>query len=213
VALVRTQHEFAGVEGVYLPVAIAVVAIVYLAVAFAVVRYRAGRHPEPRPTKDHNLLEIGIASLIAIVVAGLVVVTFSANASETEDHDPIRFRVDVLAYKWGWQFTYPSLPGVVDRTTDFRPPVLHVPADTTVEITLRTQDVTHAFWVPAVRYKQDAWTGETRRFRLVFPPGDHLSGHCAQYCGLRHSDMTFTVASMGPAEFRAWSARARGRTP
>jgi heme/copper-type cytochrome/quinol oxidase subunit 2 len=47
----------------------------------------------------------------------------------------------------------------------------------------------------------------------VFPPGDHLSGHCAQYCGLRHADMVFTVESMRPAEFRAWSARARGRTP
>jgi cytochrome c oxidase subunit II len=65
--------------------------------------------------------------------------------------------------------------------------------------------------VPAVRFKRDAWTGDAQRFRLVFPPGDHLSGHCAQYCGLRHSDMTFTVQAMGAAEFRAWAARATGR--
>jgi cytochrome c oxidase subunit 2 len=211
--VVRTQHEFAGVDAVYLAVGGAVLAIVWLAFAFAALRYRAGRQGVARPTNDHNLLEIGIATVIAIVVAGLVTVTFSANASETENSDPIRFRVNVLAYKWGWQFTYPSVPGVVDRTTATAPPVLHVPADQTVQITLRTQDVTHAFWVPAVKYKADAWTGTTRRFRLVFPPGEHLSGHCAQYCGLRHSDMVFTVRAMGPAEFRAWSARARGRTP
>ena len=209
--MVRTQHVFHDVQTVYLIVAAAVVAVVYLAFAFAIVRYRAGRRSGARPTKDHNLLEIGIASLIALIVAGLVAVTFTANADETENRDRVGFRVAVLAYKWGWQFTYPSLPGVVDRTTDTAPPVLHVPANTTVEIALRTQDTTHAFWVPSVKYKQDAWPSATRRFRLVFPPGQHLSGHCAQYCGLRHSDMVFTVDSMRPAEFRAWSARARGR--
>jgi cytochrome c oxidase subunit II len=209
--VVRTQHVFDGVNGVYLAVGGAVLAIVWLAFAFAAIRYRAGRRGEARPTKDHNLVEIGIASLIAIVVAGLVTVTFTANAKETENNDPIAFRVNVLAYKWGWQFTYPGLPGVVDRTTDTAPPVLHVPANQTVQIALRTQDTTHAFWVPSVKYKADAWPSTTRRLRLVFPPGEHLSGHCAQYCGLRHSDMVFTVRSMGPAEFRAWRAQAQRR--
>jgi cytochrome c oxidase subunit II len=209
--LIRTQHEFGDVQAVYLPVALAVVVVVWLLFAFAVVRYRAGRHDAPRPTRDRNALEIAIAALLAAVVAGLVAVTFSANARETENDDPVRFHVDALAYKWGWQFSYPSLPGVVDRTSETRPPILHVPAATTVEVVLRTQDVTHAFWVPAVKFKSDAWAGEAHRFRLVFPPGDHLSGRCAQYCGLRHSDMTFTVHAMGAGEFRAWAARASGR--
>jgi cytochrome c oxidase subunit II len=209
--LVRTQNEFADVNAVYLAVAAAVVVVVWLAFAFAVVRYRASRRATAAPTRDRNALEIAIAVLLSAIVAGLVVVTFSANARETENDDPVRFRVDALAYKWGWQFTYPSLPGVVDRTTETRPPVLHVPADTTVLVTLRTQDVTHAFWVPEIRFKDDAWPGDVHRLRLVFPPGDHLSGHCAQYCGLRHSDMTFTVQAMGAAEFRAWAARATGR--
>jgi len=42
-----------------------------------------------------------------------------------------------------------------------------------------------------------------------FPEGESLSGHCAQYCGLKHSDMVFTVDAMAPAEFRAWAAEAR----
>jgi cytochrome c oxidase subunit 2 len=209
--LTTTQHEFGDVQSVYLAVAVAVLAVVWLAFGFAVLRYRASRRAAPSPTKDRNVLEVALAVVLAAIVAGLVVVTFSANARERENGDPVRFRVDVLAYKWGWQFTYPSLPGVVDRTTTRRPPVLHVPAGTTVEITLRTQDVTHAFWVPAVRFKDDAWPGDVHRFRLVFPRGDHLSGHCAQYCGLRHSDMTFTVDAMDAAGFRAWAARATGR--
>ena len=211
--MIRTQHEFGDVQAIYMAVALAVAAVVWAAFAFAVVRYRAGRHPAPRPTRDRNTVEVAIAVGLAVVVAGLVTVTFTANARETEDRDPIRFRVDALAYKWGWQFSYPSVPGAVDRTSVGRPPVLHVPANQVVEVTLHTQDTTHAFWVPAVKYKQDAWPGALRRFRLVFPPGQHLSGHCAQYCGLRHADMVFTVQSLAPAAFAAWRRRAAGGTP
>jgi cytochrome c oxidase subunit 2 len=115
----------------------------------------------------------------------------------------------VLTYRWGWQFTYPSLPGVVDRSAPNTPPVLHVPAGRPVRFRMRTEDVVHAFWVPAVKFKADAWPDTTRTFDLVFPQGQALSGHCAQFCGLKHSDMVFTVDAMAPADFRAWAARAR----
>jgi cytochrome c oxidase subunit 2 len=100
---------------------------------------------------------------------------------------------------------------VVDRTTPRAPPVLHVPAGVPVAVALSTRDTTHAFWVPAVRYKRDAWPGVTQTFDLTFPAGQHLSGRCAQYCGLRHSDMVFVVQSLGRRAFATWAARAPGR--
>jgi cytochrome c oxidase subunit II len=212
--LTSTQHEFAGVQSLYLPVALVVFAIVVGAFAFAVVRYRARGDRAARPTRDRSWVEGLVAAVIAGIVVVLVVRTFDANAeiTDTARHGRPGFRVDVVAYRWGWQFTYPSLPGVVDRTRPGAPPVLHVPAATTVRFRLHTEDVTHAFWVPAVRFKADAWPGTVRTFDLVFDRGDAIAGHCAQFCGLDHSDMTFTVAAMGPAELRAWAARARGRT-
>jgi cytochrome c oxidase subunit II len=210
--LSSTQHEFSRVQDLYLPVGLAVLAVVVCAFAFAVVRYRARPGRVPRPTRDRNVLEAAIATVIAGVVAVLLVTTLRANAdiTDTARHGRPGFAVDVLTYRWGWQFTYPSLPGVVDRTRPNAPPVLHVPAGTTVRFRMRTDDVVHAFWVPAVKFKTDAWPGTTRTFDLVFPEGEALSGHCAQYCGLEHSDMVFTVDAMAPADFRAWVARARG---
>jgi cytochrome c oxidase subunit II len=206
-----TQHEFGRVQDLYLPVGLAVLAIVVLAFAFAVVRYRARPGRVPRPTRDRNLVEAAIATAIAGIVAVLLVTTLRANASitDTARHGRPAFAVDVLTYRWGWQFTYPSLPGVVDRSAPNTPPVLHVPAGRTVRFRMRTEDVVHAFWVPAVKFKADAWPDTTRTFDLVFPQGQALSGHCAQYCGLKHSDMVFTVDAMAPADFRAWAARAR----
>ena len=209
--MASTQHEFSRVQDLYLPVGLAVLAIVVGAFAFAVVRYRARPGRAPRPTRDRNALEAAIATVIAGIVVVLLVTTLRANAdiTDTARHGRPGFAVDVLTYRWGWQFTYPSLPGVVDRSAPNAPPVLHVPAGTTVRLRMRTEDVVHAFWVPAVRFKADAWPDTTRTFDLVFPVGRALSGHCAQYCGLKHSDMVFTVDAMAPADFREWVARAR----
>jgi cytochrome c oxidase subunit 2 len=209
--LTGTRHEFSDVQSLYLPIAAVVFAVVVGVTAFAVVRYRARPGHQARPTRDHYAVEALIALVLAAIVVVLVTVTFKADAniSDVARHGRPGFRVDVLAFRWGWQFTYPSLPGVVDRTRPNTPAVLHVPARTMVRFHLHTEDVVHAFWVPAVRYKADAWPDTVRTFDLVFDEGQAISGHCAQYCGLKHSDMTFTVDAMAPADFRAWAAAAR----
>jgi cytochrome c oxidase subunit 2 len=208
-----TQNDFSDVQAVYLPIAGVVLVVVFAAFLFAVVRYRARAGRAPKPTREHNALEVAIALGLAAIVAVLVVVTFGVDDDEARLVGRPAFRVDAVAFKWGWQFTYPGLPGVVDRTTDTAPPVLHVPAGQEVAVRLSTRDTTHAFWIPELRYKRDAWPGVAQTFALTFPAGQHVSGRCAQYCGLRHSDMVFTVQALGRDAFAAWVARARGRRP
>ena len=85
-----------------------------------------------------------------------------------------------------------------------------MPAGPTVQMSLRTRDVVHAFWIPDLRFKRDAWPRQTARFDLRFPEGMAEGvGPCAQYCGLKHSDMVFTVQAMPPGRFRAWARGAR----
>jgi cytochrome c oxidase subunit 2 len=79
-----------------------------------------------------------------------------------------------------------------------------VPSDTTVRFTLTSRDVIHSFWVPAVRFKRDAFPKRTTTFDLVFDqPGFH-PGYCAEYCGLQHGAMHFSVNVLAPADFSAW---------
>jgi cytochrome c oxidase subunit II len=204
-----TRSEFHGLQALYLPVAGAVLLIVFGTTAFALVRYRARPGGAPRPTREHHAREAVIAAVIAAIVAVLLTATYRANDQEAKANRAPGFAVDVLAFKWGWQFTYPSLPGVVDRSGENRPAVLHVPAGRRVRFRLTTRDVVHAFWVPAERFKRDAWPDRPQTFDLTFAPGGGWGGHCAQFCGLKHADMVFTVDAMRGAEFRAWAARAR----
>jgi cytochrome c oxidase subunit II len=206
-----TRHDFAHVQDLYLPIAAAVFAIVVVALVVIVVRFRAREGHAARPTRDRYWLDATLALALAAVVAVLVVVTLRTNDAETALAKP-SFHVNALAFQWGWQFTYPSLPGVVDRSRPNRPATLHVPANTTVEVSLRTRDVVHAFWIPDLRFKRDAWPGKVARFDLRFPAGQALAiGHCAQFCGLKHSDMIFLVEGMDRGRFAAWSRSHGGR--
>jgi cytochrome c oxidase subunit 2 len=209
--LTGTRHDFAHVQDLYLPIAAVVFAAVVLALAFAVVRYRARPDRAPRPTRDRYAVDAGVAVVLATIVTLLVVVTLRTDRDETA-LARAGFRVDAVAFQWGWQFTYPSLPGVVDRSAPGRPATLHVPAGTLVEVSLRTRDVVHAFWIPDLRFKRDAWPGKTARFDLRLPAGTAAGvGHCAQYCGLKHSDMVFIVEAMDAARFATWSRGSGGR--
>jgi cytochrome c oxidase subunit II len=204
-----TRHDFAHVQDLYLPIAAAVFTLIVVTVAVVLMRYRARPGQVARPTGDRYALDAGVALVLAAVVAVLVVVTLPTNDTETALAKP-SFRVEAVAFQWGWQFSYPSRPGIVDRSAPGRPATLHVPAGTTVEVSLRTRDVVHAFWIPDLRFKRDAWPRKTARFDLHFAAGTVAGvGHCAQFCGLKHSDMVFFVEAMDPARFASWS-RARG---
>jgi len=75
---------------------------------------------------------------------------------------------------------------------------------------LSTIDVIHAFWIPQLRYKRDLIPGTTESATLLFDRAGSFPGQCAEFCGLRHADMVFTVRAVNPAQFTAW-ARAGGK--
>ena len=69
------------------------------------------------------------------------------------------------------------------------------PLGETTEIDLRSADVTHSFWVPAFLFKRDAIPGMTNVFDLTPTRTGNFLGRCAQYCGLDHALMSFTLRS------------------
>ncbi len=117
----------------------------------------------------------------------------------------------VTAAKWRWRFDYPEW-GITQTADDPAPARLVVPAGVPVEFEQTSLDIVHAFWIPELRFKKDAFPERNHRFVLEFgEPGILDGGKCAEFCGLRHSYMTFTVSVMERDAFRAWVAENRRR--
>ncbi|HHX82797.1 MAG TPA: cytochrome c oxidase subunit II [Pseudomonadaceae bacterium] len=110
-------------------------------------------------------------------------------------------RVDVTAHQWWWETSYPDLGLQLINE-------LHIPVDVPVEIHLRASDVVHSFWVPRLGGKLDAIPGHTNVLRLESDtPGLH-HGQCAEFCGLLHARMHFTVQVHTAADFERWQQEA-----
>jgi cytochrome c oxidase subunit 2 len=106
-------------------------------------------------------------------------------------------RIEVTGHQWWWEVRYPD--AAITLTNE-----LHIPAGTPIDIHLATADVIHAFWVPRLGGKLDAIPGRINVLRLqADEPGVYL-GQCAEFCGLHHARMSFTVTAHSPRDFTRW---------
>jgi cytochrome c oxidase subunit II len=210
-ARVDTRHEYAGLEAIYLWIAAVVFAVVALAIAVAVIRYRRRGHDQhPGGRDEHNLLEGIYVAVLAAIAAFLVGATFAVEDRTDRVTDRPGLRVDVSVAQWNWRFSYPAA-GV----TSFRGPrtqtILTVPTGTEVAFHATSRDVVHSFWVPGTRFKRDVFPHSTTTFDLMWKHPGWYRGECAEFCGVLHADMRFSVHALPPAAFRRWLAAQRRR--
>ena len=57
---------------------------------------------------------------------------------------------------------------------------------------------------PGFLYKHDAIPGKTFEFDLTPTQTGTFYGECAEFCGLNHAYMTFSVRVVEPSEFETW---------
>jgi cytochrome c oxidase subunit 2 len=203
-----TRVEVQDLFDAYLWIAVAVAAIVFGAVGFAIVRYRRKPGREPSRRSDWLRGELAYAGVLVLAVAGLLAATFTTEDKvDAVSGDPA-MRIDVTAFQWGWTWAYPD--GVTVTGNSDSPPTFAVPAGETVQFTLASRDVIHAFWIPDQRFKRDAFPNRTTQFDLDFDRTGMNGGVCAEFCGLRHSQMAFNVLALSPADFQSWLADRRG---
>lgn len=209
-------------------VGLAVALLVWGLILFAVIRWRRPRGPLPRDAKqpprhsdpstssgeecatdfppqfrNNNPLEIAWTVAPLLLVIGLFVYTYRAEANVESLVPKPDVTIAVNGYRWGWTFTYdgggPAINGAARN-----PPEMVIPLGETTRIVLTSSDVNHAFWVPDFLFKRDAIPGRTSSFDLRPSKLGTFLGHCAEFCGLDHALMNFSVRVVQPDEYARW---------
>lgn len=200
-----TQGEdIANLYAVFLGAGIVVGAIVWVLATIAILRGRRRRVGEPAQTHGNIRIEAlwtGIPLVTVLVLFGLTLQTLGKVDAKGAGGVNLR----VTAFRWQWQAEFPDagvrLVGTVDRPLE-----VVLPVGETVHVTLDSVDVNHSFYVPAFLFKRDAIPGSPTAFDLqVSAPGVY-PGACAEFCGVGHSQMPFTIRGVDQATFDAWLA-------
>lgn len=194
-----------GLWEIFFFTALGVAAVVYGLIFWSLLKYRKRGEDLPPQFREHVPLEILYTTVPLLVVAVLFVLTYRTEVFvdrvTTAADPPVTIRV--TGFQWSWRFQYLGTAVQVVGSPD-RPPVVVVPAGTPLRFILESADVMHAFYVPAFLFKRDTMPGITNRVEVVVPqPGTYL-GSCAEFCGLDHARMLFTVKAVPAADYERW---------
>jgi cytochrome c oxidase subunit 2 len=111
--------------------------------------------------------------------------------------------VTVQSRQWWWEFIYE------DTVPEKRLSVaneLHIPVGVPVNLVLKSPDVIHSVWAPRLAGKQDAVPGYTGSLVFTADTAGIYGGVCAEFCGVQHANMRFTVVAHTQQEFEEWYA-------
>ena len=177
---------------------------VWALILFAAIRFRrTERNPEPRSQKEQNTpLEIVWTVIPLLIVIALFVLTYKIETGVEALRPNPALKIAVNAYRWGWTFTYAGGPTI--NGTQQNPPQMVLPLGEQVAIQLTSSDVDHAFWIPDMLFKRDALPGRVTAFDLTPTQTGTFIGRCAEFCGLNHALMTFSVRVVSAADYRRW---------
>lgn len=209
--------------------------IVFFAVegllVYTLWRFKASRGHEAKQIHGNTNLEIGLTAGAAGLVIILAIVSFmklgsirnppNSDASGysgqitvakdpkgSNQHIPPNGKalvIRVTAYQYGFRFTYDDGDPTTQDPYAYRD--LYAPTNTTVMLSITSQDVNHAWWVPKLGGKFDAVNGFDNWTWFKIPgnlAGTVFRGQCAELCGRNHANMTASVHALTPNQFATW---------
>lgn len=135
------------------------------------------------------------------------------------------FKVEVTAQQFQWNFHYAGSDNIFGKTKpsfindaelnfigldkadvnakdDIISSVLVVPINRTIEITMKSRDVTHSFWVAPLRFKQDLVPGLTTKISFRPTATGKFEIACAELCGISHYKMKSYLLIVNEEEHR-----------
>jgi cytochrome c oxidase subunit 2 len=203
--------------------------LVFGAMGLAMFKFRKSKGAVPDVDFTHSTkLEI-LWTIIPIVI--LVAMAFPATSKLINMYDvrQSEMTIKVTGYQWMWKYDYlgqgVSMTSRLKRESDElrqsgKVPTmaeapdyllevdneLVVPVGTKIRFVVTADDVIHAWWVPALGWKQDAIPGLVNEaWARVDQPGVYR-GQCAELCGKDHGFMPIVVRAVPKAEFQQWLA-------
>lgn len=192
----------------YLFFGVGAAVIVISMLVFFVIRYRDRGEQTPLPKHKTEGWKIVLVTLmISISVLGAAEYqTFASFSNITTPSqcsqvpDPC-ISINLVAFQWGWNFTYPNGQYLIDNLT--------VPANQIVLVSITSRDVFHSFGIEMLAVKEDAIPGRTNQLWFnATQTGVFVDAiRCFELCGVGHAFMVGNLTVVSDADWSAWMAK------
>lgn len=202
--------------------------LVFGALFYAIFKFRKSKGAVAA-TFSHNTKAEVIWTVIPVIILVVMAWPATANLIKFYDTRDSEMTVKVTGYQWMWKYEYlgenVSFTSRLDResdrvrqsgvvpTRDSHPHYLLdvdnrlvLPVDTKVRFVITSDDVIHAWWVPALGWKQDAIPGFINEAWTNIEQVGVYRGQCAELCGKDHGFMPIVVEAVSKEDYQKWLA-------
>lgn len=177
--------------------------LVLALVAFFAIRYRAGNKVNrEKPLYHHTGLEM-VWTIIPLFLALGIFFWSALNYMKVRTMPEDAVEVFAVGKQWMWHFQH------MDGTRENNE--LHVPVGQPIKMTMISQDVIHAMYLPEMRAQYHVVPG--RYTELSFTPikTGEFKILCAMHCGTQHSEMVGKLVVLNKREYSEWLERGGNR--
>lgn len=189
---------------------------------YVALRFNEKSNPVPSKTTHNTVLEVlwtavPVVILMVVAVPSFKLLYFMDRAQNAE------MTIKVIGHQWYWSYEYPdhgnftfdSLMVPDDELKDGQPRLLAVdnkvvlPVDTDIRLLMTSDDVLHAWAVPAFGIKLDTVPGRINETWVRIDREGTYYGQCSELCGVNHGFMPVAVEAVSKEAFQAWVETAK----
>jgi len=181
-------------------ICIGLFAVVAAAMIYSVITFRAAPDDleDGPPIHGHTGLEIAWTAVPFVLITAIAIVcgiVLSKNAAAGPPKQVVH--INVTAQQFEFTFSYPAAGGA-------KSPILRLPVNRSVVLSMRSLDVIHAFFVPEFRENEDIVPGMVTKVHVTPDKVGTYPFICNELCGLGHSLMRTEVKVMTQPAYHAW---------
>jgi len=182
--------------------------ILLLVVIFRFRDRRDGR--KPATFIHNNRLEIiwtaiPIFALIVVAIPMLNLLDFTDRPHPGIAKEEA-VEVEVTGKQFSWVYEYPAYRFKFNVAPDGRQLPVILREGRVARLWITSQDVNHAWWVPAFGVKRDAFADRFTHTWFTPTRSGWFEGNCAELCGYDHGMMVITARVLEPERFEEWAA-------
>ena len=193
---------------------------------WVMVRYNARMNPKPATWSHNTLIEI-IWTVVPIIILVLIAIPSWRLLYAGEVVPPnVDMTVKAIGHQWYWSYEYPDHGGFTfdalmlkdeDAAKAREPRLLAVdnrvvvPVGKVVRVIVTSQDVIHAWTVPAFGVKIDGVPGKLNELWFKAEREGVFYGQCSELCGAKHAFMPIAVEVVSQERFDQWITEAKAK--
>ena len=202
-------------------ICVAIGIIVFGAMIYSIIMHRKSRGYKAAKFDDNLTVEI-VWTVVPFIILGFMAVPATKVLLAMEDTSNSDMSIKVTGYQWKWHYDYlgedvsffsnmstpmEEIQNKVAKNENYLLEVdnhIVVPINKKIRLLFTSNDVIHAWWIPAFAVKKDAIPGYINESWFKTDKIGTYRGQCAELCGTNHGFMPIVVDVVSEADYTTW---------